>query len=70
MNDTIGRLDPPALLVHDLRQFGHDCLELGLDGIAAISEVVAAIRDPNPPSSLVQAWPAIMRETMSLLRQR
>jgi len=69
MNDTIGRLEPPPLLVQDIRQFGQDCLELGLDGIAAISDLVGAIRDPTPPNSLVQNWSAIIRETTSLLRQ-
>eukprot|EP00966_Prymnesium_polylepis_P070337 1634987-Prymnesium_polylepis.1 len=64
MDEALGHLDPPAQLVPDILRF--DCLEMGYDGIAAITELGASIKDqsrtPPPPNSLVQTWPAVMRE--------
>jgi hypothetical protein len=68
MNDTIGRLDPPAQLVPDIRRFGRDCLELGHDGIAAIAELGASLRDSTPPNSLVQISSVTVRGSATRLR--
>eukprot|EP00966_Prymnesium_polylepis_P021937 504107-Prymnesium_polylepis.1 len=62
MDEVLGHLDWPAQLVPDILRFGRDCLEMGHDGIAAIAELGASIKDSTPPNSLVQTWPAVMRE--------
>ena len=43
---------------------------MGYDGIAAIAELGASLKGSNPPNSLVQTWPAVMRETISILQRR
>eukprot|EP00966_Prymnesium_polylepis_P217122 5025134-Prymnesium_polylepis.1 len=70
MDEIIGCLDPPAQLVPDIRRFGRDCLEMGYDGIAAVAELGASLKDSNPPNSRVQTWPAVLRETISILQHR
>eukprot|EP00966_Prymnesium_polylepis_P180699 4185043-Prymnesium_polylepis.1 len=49
MDEVLSLLDPPAQFVHDIHRFGRDCLELGHDGIAAMTELSASIKDSTPP---------------------